>query len=219
MSQELGVSPRVLDGALSGGSMEASTVLARAGQIAEAGHQMHQQGGHGGAQLSEAQNRLVSSYESGNGLISAAVTAYHGTDSNTLSAAASGNHAAEMAVQNNIHANSELARSGSAEAHSIMTGASAITYGGSDVQQHIAGQGGYAVNVDPVVASANAHNTEALLTQMSGGDARAVDAVLHGSPEQRAAFVERMSAELGVSPSVLNGAINGGSMEASTVLA
>lgn len=69
------------------------------------------------------------------------------------------------------------------------------------------------------VMAAASHNAQSVLTQMSGGDSRAVEQALNGTPQQREAYVQQAAQELGVSPRVLNEALGGGSLESGTVMA
>ena len=197
MSSELGVSPRVLNEAVSGGSMEASTVLARAGQVAEAGAS-----GGGNYQLSEPQQRLAEGLQSGNGLMVAAHASYTaathgGQDTQTLAYAASGSPSHALSVSGAIQSSQELRSMGTSEASSVISASSSVTHSAGEALQSYAA-------ANPTTALHDASVTAQTTLREAGIDPQAVvTGVRNGDTTE----LSRAATTFGVAPDVVQGAL------------
>ena len=197
MSSELGVSPRVLNEAVSGGSMEASTVMARAGQVAEAG--VH---GGGNYQLSEMQTRLSEGLQSGSGLMMAAQASYSaathgGQDTQTLSYAAAGSPSHAMAVSGAVQSSQELRSMGSPEASSVISASSSVTHSAGEALQSYA-------SANPTAALHDASVTAQTTLRDAGIDPQAV---VRGVRSGDNTELTRAATTFGVAPDVVQGAL------------
>jgi hypothetical protein len=197
MSSELGVSPRVLNEAVSGGSLEASTVMARAGQVAEAGV-----AGGGNYQLSEMQTRLAEGLQSGNGLMMAAHASYSaathgGQETQTLSYAAGGSPSHALAVSGAVQSSQELRSMGSVEANSVISASSSVTHGAGEAVQRSA-------PANPTTALHDASVTAQTTLRDAGIDPQAV---VSGVRSGDTSELSRAATTFGVSPDVVQGAL------------
>lgn len=195
-SSELGVSPRVLNDAIGGGSLAANTVMARAGQVAEAGQ------GAGSYQLSDDQNRLAAGLQSGSGIMVAAQATYQaashgGQDVQTLQQAAGGSQSHALAVSGAVQSSQELRAIGSPEAASVLTSSSGVTYTASDAIQS------YSVS-NPTSALHDASVTAQTTLRDAGIDPQAV---VSGVRSGDTSELTRAASTFGVSPDVVQGAL------------
>lgn len=208
-ASELGVSPRVLNNALSGGSLESGTVMARAGQIAEAGRT-------GGAevQLTQGQQRLAEGYQQGSSIMAAAHATYSavthgGQDTQTLQLASQGSPSHALASAQAVQSSQEVRSLGSGDAASVLHASSSVTRSAGEAI------GQYAV-ANPTAALHNASITAQATLREGGIDPQAVvTGVKNGDHTE----LHRAASAFGVAPDVVHGALmRGSSGDAVTLL-
>lgn len=208
-ANELGVSPRVLNEALGGGSLESGTIMARAGQIAEAGSS-----GGSNVALTEGQQRLAEGYQQGNSLMMAAHATYSaatngGQDVSILQAAAQGSASHALASAAAVQSSQEVRSLGSYESAAVLQASSGVT--------HSAGssEGNYTI-ANPTAGLHNASVTAQTTLREGGIDPQAVvTGVRNGDNTE----LNRAASTFGVAPDVVHGALmRGDSGDAVTLL-
>ncbi len=209
MSSELGVSPRVLNEALGGGSLESGTIMARAGQIADAGST-----GGANVQLTQGQQRLTEGYQQGGSLMMAAHATYSaathgGQDTQTLSLAAQGSQSHALASAAAVQSSSEVRSLGSSDSASVLQASSSVTHSAREAA------GEYTV-ANPTSALHNASVTAQTTLRDAGIDPQAV---VTGVRSGDASELNRAATAFGVAPDVVQGALmRGDSGDAVTLL-
>ncbi len=195
-AQELGVSPRVLSDAIGGGSLESGTVMARAGQVAEAGTS------GANVQLSRDQYRLAEGLQQGSTLMAAAHATYRaathgGQDTQTLSYAAQGSPSHALASAAAVQSSQEVRSLGTSDAASVLQATSSVTHSGATAV------GNYTI-ATPTAALHDASSTAQSTLRDVGVEPQAVVA---GVRNGDATELNRAASTLGVAPDVVQGAL------------